>query len=137
MLAQAAYLGAPPHLPVNEAQVRCDAIQAEFRAAQPQRRSIRRDPPPGPPPLVQTDDVLLNRLADELLYARRMVEHMGDTLSNDPAVIARHMVALQTVDVVGQMLGHIAKVIATSNREEAVAQVGMADLKARLTRKSL
>jgi hypothetical protein len=47
------------------------------------------------------------------------------------------MVALQTVDVVGQMLGHIAKVIATSNREEAVAQVGMADLKARLTRKSL
>jgi hypothetical protein len=137
MLAQAAHLGAPPHLPVNEAQVRCDAIQAEFRAAQPQRRSIRRDPPPGPPPLVQTDDVLLNRLADELLYARRMVEHMGDTLSNDPAVIARHMVALQTVDVVGQMLGHIAKVIATSNREEAVAQVGMADLKARLTRKSL
>jgi hypothetical protein len=66
-----------------------------------------------------------------------MVEHMGDTLSNDPAVIARHMVALQTVDVVGQMLGHIAKVIATSNREEAVAQLGMADLKARLTRKSL
>jgi hypothetical protein len=137
MLAQAAYLGAPPHLPVNDAQARCDAIQAEFRAAQPQRRSIRRDPPPGPPPLVPTDDVLLNRLADELLYARRMVEHMGDTLSNDPAVIARHMVALQTVDVVGQMLGHIAKVIATSNREEAVAQLGMADLKARLTRKSL
>jgi hypothetical protein len=134
MLAHAAYLGVSAPLQSSDAQARCDAIQAEFRAAAPQRRSIRRDPPPRPPELVPTGDELLLRLAEELQYARRMLEQMGDRLSNDPLVITRHMVPLQSVDVVGQMLGHIAKVIATTDRDEAVRQVGMSDLRARLQR---
>ena len=140
------YFGAPAHLrqaarpvvPASDAQARCDAIQAEFRASgAPERRSIRRDPPPIPPALVPTDDVLRQRLAEELEYARRMIETMGDSLSADPALVMRHMVELQSVDIVGQMLGHIANVIRSSHPEGAVEHIGMCDLKARLTRKSL
>jgi len=133
------YLGAPPHL----RQSRCDAIQAQFRAeAQersstaraPERRSIRRDPPPRPPALIPTDDPLQLRLAEELEYARRMLDQMGDTLSADPMVVGRHMTSLQTVDIVGQILGHVANVTRSSDPNGAVERIGMCELKARLTR---
>ena len=136
------YLGAPTHLGnaaagQPSAQARCDAIQAEFRSGEPPRKSIRRDPPPLPPAQIPTDDVLRLRLAEELEYARRMIEAMGDSLSNDPALVMRHMVELQSVDIVSQMLGHIANVVRSSHPEGAVDRIGMCDLKARLTRKSL
>ena len=127
------YFGAPAHL----RQARCDAIQAEYRAEQGQRRSIRRDPPPLPPALVPTDDVLRIRLAEELDYARRMLDSMGDTLSADPNVVSRHMVSLQSVDIVGQLLGHVASVIRSSDPDGAVERIGMCELKARLTRSSI
>lgn len=118
----------------EQGQARCDAIQAEFRA-EPARRSIRRDPPPLPPALVPTDDELLRRLGEELDYARRLLDSMGDELSSDGLIVARHMTALQSVDIVGQILGHIADVIRSSERSGAVDRIGMSDLKARLTRK--
>jgi hypothetical protein len=129
------YLGAPAHL--RRAQAVCDSIQAEFRAEQndEQRRSIRRDPPPLDPALVPTDDELRLRLAEELEYARRMLDVMGDELSADMAVVMRHAVALQTVDIVGQMLGHIAAVTRSSAPDRAVERIGMCELKGRLTRK--
>jgi len=129
------YLGAPAHL--RRAQAVCDSIQAEFRAEQndDQQRSIRRDPPPLDPALVPTDDELRLRLAEELEYARRMLDVMGDELSADMAVVMRHAVALQTVDIVGQMLGHIAAVTRSSAPDRAVERIGMCELKGRLTRK--
>ena len=136
------YFGAPAHL----RQARCDAIQAAYRAEQEQRPSIRREPPPprpsirrDPPPLPQalvpTDDVLKLRLADELEYARRMIETMGDALSADANLVMRHMVSLQSVDIAGQILGHLANVIRSSDPEGAVERIGMCDMKARLQRK--
>ena len=136
------YLGAPAHL----RQSRCDAIQAQFRAeAQersstaraPERRSIRRDPPPRPPALIPTEDPLQLRLAEELEYARRMLDQMGDTLSADPMVVGRHMTSLQTVDIVGQILGHVANVTRSSDPNGAVERIGMCELKARLTRSKI
>jgi hypothetical protein len=115
-------------------QARCDSIQAEFRAETPARRSIRRDPPPIPPALIQTDDPLLLRLAEELEYARRMLEAMGETLSADGLLVARHLTALQSVDIVAQMIGHIADVVRSSDPAGAVERIGMHNLKARLTR---
>lgn len=130
--------------PASEAQARCDAIQAEFRAQQnaspsirrePEpRRSIRRDPPPLPPALVPTDDPLKLRLAEELEYVCRMIEAMGDTLSADPMVVRRHMTSLQTVDIAGQILGHVANVVRSSDPAGAVERIGMCDLKGRLRR---
>lgn len=130
------YFGAPAHLR-REQQI-CDAIQAEFRADQANndKRSIRRaDAPPLDPALVPTDDELRMRLAEELDYARRMLDAMGDELAADMGVVMRHGVALQTVDIVGQMLGHIANVTRSAAPELAVDKIGMCELKARLTRR--
>ncbi|HEX6661400.1 MAG TPA: hypothetical protein VF067_05980 [Sphingomicrobium sp.] len=137
------YLGAPAHL----RQSRCDAIQAQFReearerspaaADPPQRRSIRRDPPPRPPALIPTDDPLRLRLAEELEYVRRMLDQMGDILSADPLVVGRHMTALQTVDIAGQILGHVANVTRSSDPGGAVDLIGMCELKARLQRQNI
>lgn len=76
------YFGASAHLRSDprtmvRAQDRCDAIQAEFRATPP-RPSIRREAPPLAPALTPTDDALMLRLAEELDYARRMLDSMGD-----------------------------------------------------------
>jgi len=129
------YFGAPAHL--RRAQAICDQVQADFRAEQvaPEKRPLRRDPPPLDPALVPTDDQLRIRLAEELDYARRMLDAMGDELSADLNVVMRHAVALQSVDIVGQILGHIAAVTRSSAPERAVEQIGMCELKARLTRK--
>ena len=133
------YFGAPAHLtkapaaPAPSAQARCDAIQAEFRG-HGERRSIRRDPPPLAPALVPTDDELKVRLAEELEYARRMLDVMGEELSADVGVLMRHGVSLQSVDIVGQILGHLANVIRSSDPGGAVERIGMCELKARLKR---
>ena len=135
------YLGAPAHLRTDprtmvRAQQRCDAIQADFRA-KPQRPSIRREAPPIPAPLVPTDDALKLRLAEELDFARRMLDSMGDEFSADPALLMRHSVPLQSIDIVGQILGHIATVVRSSDPDGAVERIGMCELKARLTRTSI
>ena len=123
--------------PAAAAQRRCDIIQAEFRKGGAERRPIRREPPPLPPALVPTDDRLRLRLAEELEYARRMLDVMGDELSHDTGVLMRHMVAMQSIDIVGQTLGHIAAVVRSSDPDGAVARIGMCELKARLTRRSI
>ena len=129
------YFGAPAHLR-REQQI-CDAIQADYRAdqANSDNRSIRgADDPPLDPALVPTDDALRIRLAEELDYARRMLDAMGDELTADMGVVMRHGVALQTVDIVGQILGHIANVTRSAAPDLAVEKIGMCELKARLTR---
>ena len=131
------YLGAPAHL--RRAQQLVDSVQAEFRAKQasPAKVSIRRkDAPPLDPALVPTDDQLRLRLAEELEYARRMLDAMGDELAGDMGVVMRHAVALQSVDIVGQMLGHIAAVTRSNAPDRAVDRIGMCELKSRLTRRS-
>jgi len=119
------------------AQERCDIIQAEFRRDGAERPSIRREPQPLPQALVATDDRLRLRLAEELDYARRMLDVVSDELACDGAIIARHMVVMQSFDIVGQMLGHIASVVRSSDPDGAVERIGMCELKARLTRRSI
>ena len=136
------YFGAPAHL----RQEQCDRVLAEYRSERraaapagpgPTRRSIRRDPPPMPAALAPTDNPLLLRIAEEIEYARRMLDTMGDALSSDSTVIARHAVQLQSVDIIGQMLGHLATVVQSSDPAGAVERIGMAELKARLSRRAL
>lgn len=99
-----------------------------------ERRPIRRDAPASRYVNEPTCDVLNLRLGEELDYARRMLDAMGDELSGDPMAIGRHGVVLQSLDIVGQMLGHIASVIRASDPKSAVEAIGMCDLKARLSR---
>jgi hypothetical protein len=134
------YFGPPAHL----RQAHCDAIQAEYRSQMVEQRSIRhepaprpsirRNPPPLPAALVPTDDPLKLRLAEELEYARRMLDATGDQLSADAGVVMRYMAVLQSFDILGQMLGHIANVIRSSDPVGAVERIGMCELKGRLKR---
>ena len=72
------------------------------------------------------------RLAAELEHARHMLVEMGDELAMNDEVVAEHGVALQAVDIVGQMIGHIANVVRADDRDAAVDRIGMCELKARL-----
>ena len=72
------------------------------------------------------------RLAAELDVARSMLEEMGDELSASLAVVNDHGVALQAVDIVGQILGHIANVVRAKDRGSAIERIGMGELKAKL-----
>lgn len=118
-------------------QARCDSIQAEYRTEPEERRSIRRDPPPTPKAAIPTGNLLRLRLAEELDYARRMLDVMGDELAADGLIVSRHMTALQSVDVVGQLLGHIASIVRSSDPEGAVERIGMCELKGRLQRQRI
>jgi hypothetical protein len=71
-------------------------------------------------------------LAEELDHARRMLEDMGDELALDSVVVTEHGLALQAVDIVGQMIGHIANVVRAEDRSAAVDRIGMCELKAKL-----
>ena len=72
-------------------------------------------------------------LAAELDHARDMLVMMGDELAMSSEVVAEHGTALQAVDIVGQMLGHIANVVRAEDRAHAIQRIGMCDLKTKLT----
>jgi len=72
-------------------------------------------------------------LAAELDHARDLLVMMGDELAMNKELVAEHGMALQAIDIVGQMLGHIANVVRAEDRDEAIERIGMCDLKAKLS----
>jgi hypothetical protein len=126
-------------LDVRAMLIQGDSVRMTWGVEEPstkERKPLRRDPPPQPGSPPPTDDMLRLRLGEELDYARRRLDAMGDQISTDPILIQRHAVALQSLDIVGQIIGHIANVIRSSDPGWTVESIGMGDLKARLTRRS-
>ena len=72
-------------------------------------------------------------LAAELDHARDLLVMMGDELAMSPDIVAEHGMALQAVDIVGQMIGHIANVVRATDRQDAIERIGMGDLKSKLS----
>ena len=99
-----------------------------------QRKPLRRETAQSAAPPESGTDILRIRLAEELDYARRRLDSLGDELSADPILIRRHHFALQSLDIVAQVLGHVGEVIRSSDPQVAIESIGMGDLKARLTR---
>ena len=124
---------------LRSAEIQGDSVRATWGRDEErgERKPIRRDSPrpASPPPPGQTADVLRLRLADELDYTRRLIAAMGDELSGDPTMVARHGNALQSIDLAGQLLGHLAGVVRAADADEAVERIGMGELKARLQRR--
>lgn len=119
---------------VSAAQARVDRIAAEARkAAAPTSVAA----PPAPAPLAPSPDVLEQRLAEELAYARRLLDSMGALFSRDTAVLSRHTRTLQGFDIVGQLLDGIASVVGSADKSDAVRQLGLEDLRNRLRRAGL
>jgi hypothetical protein len=101
------------------------------------RRPLRRDPPKPPPSIPVTDDPLRRNLAEEIEFVQRQVEALGEELAGDHVVLMRHMVSMQTLDRVAQILGHLAAVSRSSDPVASVDRIGMVELKARLQRRPL
>lgn len=129
-----------PPLDIRAILVQGDSVRMTWGMDEPspddERKPLRRDAPVRARPAAPTDDALSLRLGEELDYVRRALETLGGQLAADPILIRRHAVSLQSLDLVGQILGHVRNVIRSSDPVAAVADIGMSDLKARLMRKS-
>jgi hypothetical protein len=113
-------------------QAECDAIAAEARKSAT-RPSILREVPIQAP-LEPTEDLIECRLAEEIEYARRLLEAVGDRFIADPIILNRHQTTMQSFDILAQLLGHLAKVAGAKDKREAINRIGMQELRARLTR---
>ncbi|MCJ8191608.1 hypothetical protein [Sphingomicrobium aestuariivivum] len=82
--------------------------------------------------MTRSPDMLDQSLAHELEEARKLLEIMGDELAADIDTITKHCTSLQTIDIVMQILGHIANVVRSDDRRETVEGIGMHDLKMKL-----
>jgi hypothetical protein len=130
------FFARPSSIDVKAAgQARVDAIVASARAQSPVATPVRKPyREPLAMPVRPSDDVLDNRLAEELAFARRTLESMGEILCDDPILLTRHQVTLQSVDLLSQIIGHIASVVGAADREDAVSRIGMVELRNRLNR---
>jgi len=99
------------------------------------RRSIRRVEISLPDPAMSpTDNVLLQRIADELDFGWRQLDLAASGMARDPITANRHRSALHAIDQVGQTLGQLAVVLGSSLPDTAVERVPMLDLRGRLQR---
>ena len=115
-------------------QSRIDAIVASARAQDPvlEKRPLFREAPRTP--LALSDQAIDRRLEEELAFVRRSLDAMGERLADDPILLMRYQTLLQSFDLLGQTLGHLAIVVGAADRVEAVERIGMVELRARLQR---
>lgn len=84
-----------------------------------------------------TDSDMKARVAEELNFVARKLEHLGDGLTEDPYVVSRHGRQLQELDIAMQVLGHLATVLQSPEPLRSAERIGMAELSRRLARKKL
>src|SRR5689334_18014776 len=100
-----------PQLPERAmTQAECDAIQAAARQARDSKLPILHEVE-RIKPLAPTNDIIESRLSQEIEYAQRLLEAVGDCFVSDPDILERHETTMQSFDIIGQLLGHISKVI--------------------------
>ena len=108
------------------AQQRVDAVQRAVRAGA--------SPPPELAGLVRpgAGDPLTLLLA-VLAELQETVEGLGGELVSDPDILARHLGALQSLDIISQSLAAIGHLITADDERRAGATMVLAKLRARLT----
>lgn len=89
---------------------------------------------PMPDPSPDIEPGLLRRTADELAFVSRRLDALGSDLTNDVHVVMRHATSLQELDISMQILGHLATMLSADRPADAVAAIGMTDLRRRLQR---
>ena len=80
---------------------------------------------------------LNTRIAEELAYVKRLLDGVGDQLTEDPIMLQRHAQALQNFDAACQILGHLSVVLGSEDAAVAAESIPMEDLRTRLVRKAL
>ncbi len=119
--------------PAHQREVDLMMAAARAEAAEGPRPLFK----PAPPKAQLSERVLDHRMSEELEVIRRRLDQIGDILASDPVLLHRHAVSLQGLDLTHQVLGHLASVIAAQDKEAAVEQVSLQDLKSRLRRKPI
>jgi hypothetical protein len=71
-------------------------------------------------------------LARELQYAQSILEQISQPISNDHVLLRKHGASLQKLDFVSQLLGQLAKIASTEDKDCAINQVEIAELRSRL-----
>ena len=110
-------------------QARVDAIQAAVRRGE----TLPEDAPAPAMPVAVAD--LDQRIAVEIEVVRRLLETVGDELSDDMELLQRYGEALQRFDFGCQALSHLAAVLSATDRAAAVSAVTMEELRNRLLQK--
>jgi hypothetical protein len=112
-----------------------DAVKAEFAAGAPvPRASIFKPAPPRPAPTANPIEL---RMVEEIECIRRHLDLLGSTLANDVLLVRRYATQLQSIDLINQQLGHLAAVVGTEDKAQAVERISLEDLRARLKRRPL
>lgn len=119
-------------------QARVDRLVEMARAelAIDQAQPVRRELFVAPPPLDFSDDPLDHRITEEIDYARRHIDVVGDILAGNGFLLNKHGRELQSLDLVNQLLGYLGRVIVAQDRLAAVNAITLEDLRARLQRRS-
>jgi len=113
-----------------------DLLQAQIRAdLAAGRRELFRPAVTVAP--VRSEDLIEQRIAEELETIVRQLEQMGGALAADPILLSRHAMQLQSIDLMKQVIGHLAQLVASADREAALERVTLTELKRRLTRQSI
>jgi hypothetical protein len=72
-------------------------------------------------------------LARELQYAQSILEQISQPISNDHVLLRQHGASLQKLDFVAQLLGQLAKIASTEDKDCAINQIEIAELRSRLS----
>ena len=113
-------------------QARIDALQADIRSGLVPKVPV--EDVARPPAALENIEA---RLAEEVAYLRRLVQTIGEELSDEPIMLHRYLRTLQQFDVIGQALGHVVAVLEAPDKAAAVQAIGMQDMRARLLRKAV
>lgn len=112
-----------------------DVAQAMIRADLASgRRSLFKQPPSRPD---RSNNVLEQRIAEELYLVIRQLGQVGDILSDDPILIHRHAAQMQSIDRMQQVLGILGKVVGSADKAMEVEGITLPELRERLARKPL
>ena len=119
-------------LVVNQHRPAAGAAETGQRPGDRIRRGVLAGSPPTP-----SADLTARRLAEEIAHTRRLLVALGERMVADATVVARHARTLQSFDVIAQMLGHVGNVVGAADKDAAIERIGMVDLRARITRRSI
>jgi hypothetical protein len=112
-----------------------NAVKAEIASGAPMpRASIFKPAPPRPAP---TTNPIELRMVEEIECIRRHLDLLGSALTNDVLLVRRYATQLQSIDLINQQLGHLAAVVGTDDKAQAVERISLEDLRARLKRRPL
>lgn len=109
-------------------QLRVDQIQSAIRSG----ASLPSEAPPPPQPAGAVEPIE-QRIASELARVKRLLDKVGNELTEDVDVLMRHERALQTFDIAAQTIEELSTVMAADDPRRAVNGVKMHDLRSRLS----